>query len=494
MVDRTAFDELLASVSLPSLPSQDLVEIIGSDPVIETPFLAGEAVASALAAQAASVLKIWEMRTGKRQCVSIDLKAAVNSLTGLNNIYQSGHLVDVGITNEPTVGFYPTLDSKWIFVLGLFPHLRDGLLNLLNSNNSREAMGESISKYKAQELEDTIAEHGLSGGMLRTQDEWRLHPQGKALLELPVVDVLKIGESEPQEFKGSGNNKNNGGGHSGKNEIYSGSSSSGATTRPLSGIRVIDMTRLLAGPMATRLLAEQGADVMHISSPNLPFLLAALLETGWGKRSAYIDLDKPQDVNQLKKLVSQADIFVENYHRSGLSKHGLSPLELANLRPGIIYVSESAYGEAGPWQYRRGAEQLAETVTGISAELGAIDSPKLFPGYLNDYLTGYLAAFGACAALIRRATHGGSYWVRVSLCRTAMWIQDLGRVEHLSLDKRKKTMAVNQITANDQESYMIESPSPFGIIKHVAPVAKYSETPSYYQLPVVPLGAHMPAW
>jgi crotonobetainyl-CoA:carnitine CoA-transferase CaiB-like acyl-CoA transferase len=188
------------------------------------------------------------------------------------------------------------------------------------------------------------------------------------------------------------------------------------------------MTRVLAGPMATRLLAEQGANVMHISSPNLPSLLAALLETGLGKRSTFIDLAKSKDVKQLKKLISQADIFVENYHRSGLSKHGLSPLELAKLRPGIIYVSESAYGEAGPWQYRRGAEQLAETVTGIAAELGAFDSPKLFPGYLNDYLTGYLAAFGACAALIRRAKEGGSYWVRVSLCRTAMWIQDLGRV------------------------------------------------------------------
>jgi hypothetical protein len=196
LVDKRPLNELLASVSLP-LPSEDTVEIIGNGPAIETPFSAGEAVAGALAAQAASILKIWEMRTGRRQRVSIDVRAAVNSLTGLNNIYQSGHLIDVGIINEPTVGFYPTLDSKWIFILGLFPHLRDGLLNLLNSTNSRDAIGEAISKCNAQELEDAIAEHGLSGGMLWTQAEWRLHPQGKALLELPIVDVMKIGESEP---------------------------------------------------------------------------------------------------------------------------------------------------------------------------------------------------------------------------------------------------------------------------------------------------------
>ncbi len=470
MESKSALEELLSSAALPN-PLENTIQITGKDPVIETSFLAGKAVASALAAQAASIIEIWKMRTGKSQHVSVDVKAAVNSLTGLNNVYQSGHLVDVGILNEPTIGFYPTLDSKWTFILGLFPHLRDGLLSLLNCANNRSAIGEAISKWNAQELEYTIAEHDLSGAMLRTQDEWRVHSQGKALLELPVVDIVKIGESNPEEFKNISSSNN---------------------LRPLSGIRAIDMTRLLAGPMAARLLAEQGADVMHISSPNLPFLLAAVLETGHGKRSAFIDLDKPNDVKQLKKVISQADVFIENYHRSGLAKHGLSPLELAKLRPGIIYVSESAYGEVGPWQYRRGAEQLAETVTGIAAELGAIDSPKLFPGYLNDYLTGYLAAFGACAALIRRVKEGGSYWVRVSLCRTAMWVQGLGRITDVLLSNGKEK--INAITSEERESFMMESNSPFGIVKHVAPVAKYSQTPSYYELPVVPLGAHMPVW
>ena len=191
-------------------------------------------------------------------------------------------------------------------------------------------------------------------------------------------------------------------------------------------------------------------------------------------------------MQSIKGLISKTDIFCENYHRSGLSKHGLSPLELAKLRPGIIYVSESTYGEAGPWQYRRGAEQLAESVTGMSAELGAVDSPKTFPGYLNDYVTGYLAAFGACAALIRRAKEGGSYWVRVSLCRSAMWVQDLGRVSSSDI--------INPLTYEERESFMIESDSSFGKLKHVGPVAKYSETPSYYDIPVVPLGAHQPIW
>jgi hypothetical protein len=234
MESKSALEELLSSADLPD-PLENTIQITGKDPVIETSFLAGKAVASALAAQAASIIEIWKMRTGKSQHVSVDVKAAVNSLTGLNNVYQSGHLVDVGILNEPTIGFYPTLDSKWTFILGLFPHLRDGLLSLLNCANNRSAIGEAISKWNAQELEYTIAEHDLSGAMLRTQDEWRVHSQGKALLELPVVDIVKIGESNPEEFKNISSSNN---------------------LRPLSGIRAIDMTRLLAGPMAARLLAE----------------------------------------------------------------------------------------------------------------------------------------------------------------------------------------------------------------------------------------------
>lgn len=459
---KRVFNELTMCAGLSIQEEEEaLVEISGKDPILDTPFLAGEAVASALAAQAAAVSEIWKLKTGRRQHVRVDMKAALNSITGLNNIYQCGHHVDTGFQNEPTIGFYPTLDSKWIFVLGLFPSLRDGLLTLLNCAHNKTTIGESIAKWNAQELEDVLAEHDLSGGMLRTQEEWRSHPQGKALNDLPVVDIIKMGKSEPE--LNINDNK-----------------------RPLSGIRVVDLTRVLAGPMASRLLAEQGANVMHISSPNLPYLLSAVFETGMGKKSAFIDLDRPNDVRQIKELINKSDIFFENYHRSGLSKHGLSPLELAKLRPGIIYVSESAYGEAGPWQYRRGAEQLAESVTGISAELGAIDSPKIFPGYLNDYLTGYLAAFGACAALLRREKEGGSYWVRVSLCRTAMWVQDIGRVNPSDI--------TDPITCEERESFMMESDSTYGKLKHVAPVAKYSETPSYCDLPVVPLGAHQPIW
>ena len=472
-----AFFQLLQTLGL-TTSTNDSIEIIGQDPVLDTPYLIGEALAGSLGAQAAMVTRIWKMRTPNitgngvhDQRVNIDIRAAVNSASGISNIYQSGHLIKTGLEDDPTFKIYRTLDDNWIFIAGIYPHLRDGLLRLLNCINTQASIGQAIARWDSRDLENAIADNELVGSALRTQKEWRDSQQGKELLNVPVVEIIKIGESDPEKFKDLKRTPTK-------------------PIRPLSNIRVLDMTRVLAGPLASRLLAEQGADVLHISSPNLPYLHAALLETGFGKRSSFIDLEQQQDLHLLRNLIAGADIFSENYHRSGLARYGLSPSDIANIRPGIIYVSESAFGDVGPWQNRRGVDQIAQMVTGMAAEMGSKDSPKLFPQghYFIDYLTGYLAAAGACAALIKRATEGGSYWVRVSLIRSAMWVQDLGRI-----DTTKRTF-IHDITSEERAKYMMMSNSPFGVLEHTAPVAKYSKTPSYFEYPVVPLGAHNPVW
>ena len=120
--EKRAFNELMTYAGLSIKVDQDksLVEIIGKDPIVDSPFLAGEAVASAIAAQAAAVSEIWQLKTGRHQHIRINMKAALNSITGLDNIYQYGHHIETGFQNEPTIGFYPTRDSKWIFILGYF--------------------------------------------------------------------------------------------------------------------------------------------------------------------------------------------------------------------------------------------------------------------------------------------------------------------------------------------------------------------------------------
>jgi len=479
MLHKRAMSQLMEVLDLPT-DSIDSVKIYGQDPVLDTPYFLGEALASALGAQAAAVTEIWKIRkanttnTVQDQQVEIVIRAAINSATGVSHIFQSGHLVKTGLENNPTFDMYQTRDGKWIFIAGIYPHLKDDLLRLLNCVNTHTSISQAILGWDSQDLEDAIADNGLVGSMLRSEKGWRESPQGTALLKLPVVEIIKIAESDPEGFGDS-------------------TSSSRQPVRPLSSVRVLDMTRVLAGPLASRLLAEQGADVLHVSSPNLSYLLAAVLETGFGKRSTYIDLERRHDIDILRNLIRSADIFSENYLRSGLAKYGLSPLDLASIRPGIIYVSESAFGEVGPWQNRKGVDQIAQMVSGMADTADGKDItsfPRLLPQgyYIMDYLTGYLAAAGACAALLKRATDGGSYWVRVSLCQSAMWLQNLGRIDPM------KRAFISDITSVERERYMIESDSAFGVLKHMAPVARYSRTPSYFERPVVPLGTHPPIW
>lgn len=479
MPQKRALSQLKEVLDLPA-GSLDSIKIRGQDPVLDSPYFIGEALASALGAQAAAVTEIWKIGKANAtnavqdQQVEIDTRAAINSATGVSHIFQSGHLVKTGLENNPTFDVYQTHDGKWIFIAGIYPHLKDGLLTLLNCVNTHTSISQAIQGWDSMDLEEAIAYNGLVGSVLRSEKEWRDSPQGTALLKLPVVEIIKIGESNPEGF-----------GNSNSSPIQ--------PIRPLSSVRVLDMTRVLAGPLASRLLAEQGADVLHVSSPNLPYLLAAVLETGFGKRSTFIDLERRQDIDILRDLIRNTDIYSENYVRSGLAKYGLSPSDLASIRPGIIYVSESAFGEVGPWQNRKGVDQIAQMVSGMAATTDDKDissSPNLLPHgyYFMDYLTGYLAAAGACAALLKRATDGGSYWVRVSLCQSAMWLQDLGRIDPI-----KRTLA-NGITSVERDRYMMESDSAFGVLKHMAPVARYSRTPSYFERPVVPLGAHPPVW
>src|SRR5919197_6209684 len=180
----------------------------------------------------------------------------------------------------------------------------------------------------------------MCGAMARTTEEWAAHPQGQALAGLPRVEIIKLGDSEPEPLP--------------------------AGDRPLSGLRVLDLTRILAGPTHARTLALYGADVLHIASPNLPSADIFVMDTNQGKLSAFLDLEAPADVEHLRKLVTRADVFAQGYRAGSLDRRGFGPEELVALRPGLIYVSINCYGHVGPWVERPGWEQLAQTVTGIA--------------------------------------------------------------------------------------------------------------------------------
>lgn len=236
------------------------------------------------------------------------------------------------------------------------------------------------------------------------------------------------------------------------------------------------------------MLAEQGADVLHISAPHQLDAVVVAMDTGVGKRSANLDLQKPDDVRKAQALAADSDMFVHSWRTGSFDRHGLSPDELARRRPGIIYVSVSAYGSGGPWATRGGYEPVGQAACGLAIEEGFPDAPRLSPtGTLNDYLTAYLASAGALAALIRRSREGGSYHVKVSLTRTSMWVQEIGRLPEAQ-------WLPHEVPLEPYRSAFVEMDGPFGRLSLPAPLAQYSETRAYWERPPEPFGASKAIW
>jgi crotonobetainyl-CoA:carnitine CoA-transferase CaiB-like acyl-CoA transferase len=450
--------ELLDEVGL-AAPANDRVSIVGHDPILGNRFPVGEAAAVALAAGGVAASDLWESKTGRRQDVSVEVRRAGVSLRA-NTVMRvnGGPPPRSPADGNPLVALYPCRDGRWVHVHGVFPHLAAGTMKVLNGSRDEGDVAAAVARWDGQALEDALAEAGMCGAMVRTTDEWAAHPQGQALASMPRVEIIKLGDSDPEPLP--------------------------AGNRPLAGVRVLDLTRILAGPTHARTLAQYGADVLHITSPKLPHSDAWTLDTNQGKLSAHLDLDDPIDNTRLRELVAEADVFAQGYRAGALARRGYSSEELTALRPGLIYVSINCYGHLGPWRERPGWEQLAQTATGIAAAQGTPDKPERMPAAACDYTTGYVAALGTLVALGRRAREGGSYHVRASLTQTAMWFTRLGP----TCDPAAATGPgdPNEITAQIDTAW--------GRLTYLAPAVSLSETAPYWARPPVPLGTHPAVW
>ena len=465
----SAFDKLMAIRGL-SLPEKDEVSITGSDPVLNTHFRLAATASAAIASIGVGVNDLWELKTGRRQSIAIDAVAATAALKSKNyfqaknpngvfeNVTDASHEANRGLT-----GIFQTKDGRWLLPHFGLDHLRRRMLDLLQAEATADSIAKAVAKWDALDLENAIDEARVCGGMIRTNDEWLQEPHGKILAAKPVVEIIKIGDSEPEPMP--------------------------AGDRPLSGIRALDLTRILAGPITGRTLAEHGADVLMVSAPHLPQVWSYVADTSHGKRSCYLDLRDESEKQTLLDLVKTADVFSQGYRPDKINQMGLGPEELADIRSGLVYVSINCYGADGPFSHRAGWEQIAQIMTGIAAEGVQSSSgykPKTLPAAANDYITGYLGAYGTLLALARRAREGGSYHVRVSLCQTGMMIYDQGKVSALPENLN--------LGLSDVESLCIESDSHLGRIKHLAPVLSLSETQPYWALPTPEMGSNNPRW
>ncbi len=438
----------------------------GNDPILPTPFHIGETAAASLAAVGLAVSDFWELRTGRRQEIKVDARQATASLRSSQYMAMDG--ASVARERPSVMGVYPAKNGRWSYLHCNFPNHRDAAMRVLGVEEDREAFRRAVAQWDALELEEAIIAANGAGGMVRSMAEWAQHPQAAAVASLPLLEIEKIGDSPPEPLPHG--------------------------SRPLSGVRVLDLTRVLAGPTCARTLAEHGADVMKITARHLPSSTIQEYDTGHGKLSARLDLREQENLEILRGLVREADVFSQGYRPGTLSQRGLSPEELAKLRPGIVCVSLSAFGRLGPWASRRGFDTVVQTVSGITdrqGELfpGAEPGPQFYPVSAIDYLTGYLMAFGTMVALARRVQEGGSWLVRISLAQTGRWLVERGQVPETELQDVPKDFTPEEI-----ERWSTVSDVPDGRLHHLAPVLQLSETRPYWARPTVPLGYHDPMW
>lgn len=438
----------------------------GTDPILPTPFRLGETSSATLAAVGLAASDLWELRTGRRQEVAVDTRQATASLRSGKYMKMEG--APVSTERNVVMGVYPAKNGRWSYLHCNFPNHRAAALKVLGVPEDREAVRKAVAQWDALELEEAILAAKGAGGMVRTMEEWARHPQAAAIAALPLMEIMKIGDSPPEALPEG--------------------------DRPLSGIRVLDLTRVIAGPTCGRTLAEHGADVLKITGAHLPSLGYQEYDTGHGKLSAHLDLREEKDKEILRGLVREADVFSQGYRPGTIAGRGFSPEALAQMRPGIVVVSLSAFSHVGSWAARRGFDTVVQTVSGITSRQGELfpgaePGPQFYPVSAIDFLTGYLMAFGAMVALARRTREGGSWLVRISLAQAGRWLVGRGQVPEAQLKD-----VPQEFTPEEIKRWSMTSETPVGRLQHLRPVLRLSETPPRWARPTVPLGYHDPVW
>src|SRR5438445_11420024 len=439
----------------------DAVTLTGEEPQLPSSFRVAAAAQASIAAAGLAAAQIWKLRSGQSQDVAVDMRHAVVECRSERYLRVDGKPPPPAW--DAIAGIYKTRDRRFVRLHTNFRHHRDAVCKVLNCKPERDEVQAALMQWDGEAFETAGYAGGCVVAFMRWHDEWSATPHAKALAALPLLSIEKIGDAAPKPWP--------------------------AGDRPLAGIRVLDLSRVIAGPVAGRTLAAHGADVLLISGPDLPAIPWLTIDTGRGKLSSFVELKREQGRDTLRGLLAQADIFSQGYRPRAIGGLGFSPEDAAHINPGVVYVTLSAYGHAGPWAERRGFDSLVQTATGFNhaeGQAAGVDGPKELPAQMLDHATGYIMAFGAMMAKARQAREGGSWHVQVSLAQTGRWLWDLGRAAG-GLDTRDLTGVV--VTP-----FIDEVESGFGALRAVRHAAILSKTPAFWARPAMPLGRHPPQW
>ena len=370
--------------------------------------------------------------------VGLDTRGLAVALRSERYLLRDG--ASPGSPFDPLSAFHRTADG-WLRLHANYPWHRAAALRMLGCAEADAPA--VIAARGAVELETALHRAGGVGAAVRTEPGWR----AVAGPPPPLVEHQLLGPAPP---------------------------------RPTRRARVLDLTRVIAGPVGTRMLAAHGADVLRLDAPDRPELALQYWDTLPGKRSALLDLATRPDV--LEELLSGADVVVTGYRPGALDRFGLSPEELAERRPGLVVVTLAAWGYRGPWAGRRGFDSLVQAACGIAVAEGSADTPGALPAQALDHITGYLVAAAALLGLARQRRDGGSHLARLSLVGTAAWLQGLPR------------SAVVDIDEVDPAPHLVELDAPDGRLTIAAPPGTVDGRPLSWPDPPPSFGTAEPRW
>ena len=474
-----ALAELLDGIGVDPADSGGRIDFLGADPVVPSTLRLGAASSLALAAKSVAVAKLWRHRGGPGQDIEVDLRATPHRLCPfydrrweLLNGYPLG---SGNVSQALGFSFHRTADERWMMPLNPYPKIKLAAQKLLGVPEDTAAVAAAIGRWQGRELEAAGAEAGCVMPMLRSTPELLAEPHYRDVLAgMPLIEITRIGDSEPEPF------------------------SPGAAD-PLTGVRALGMGHVIAGAGLGRALALHGADVLNLWRPlelehDITYATANV-----GVRSSRLDPFAGSGPERLRGLLAGADVFFANRRPGYLDRIGVSAAEAAAVRPGIIHATATLNGPTGPWADWLGFDQTAGSLAGMmnlegglgSAGNGGGERPELPPILVvNDYIVSWLLAAGVVEALQRRAEHGGSYRVHVSLIRAALWILSLGVFD--------RGYAHATAGSGDRHAYhdpeVFTADTPLGHYQGVTEQIRMSETPGRYNPVLVARGSSRPEW
>ncbi|MDT0610614.1 CoA transferase [Streptomyces lancefieldiae] len=442
------------------------VSVVSRSGALDARLPVRESARACVAACALAAAELGARRAGLAEVpgVRVDDGAVAAAFTSERHLRVDGR---EPVSFAPLSRLWRTADG-WVRTHANYPHHREQLLGALKVPQDVAAVESVLAERSAPEVEETVYAAGGLAVALRTPEQWAASAQGGAVARLPLVERGRLDASPARVFP-------------------SVSSSSASPLPPMGGVRVLDLTRVIAGPVATRTLALLGADVLRVDPPGLPELADQQADTGFGKRSATLDLTADRET--FEALLGAADVVVTGYRPGALDRFGLSPEALAGRRPGLVVAQLSAWGAQGPWAGRRGFDSLVQVATGIAVLEGTAGRPGALPAQALDHGTGYLLAAGVLRALTEQSYEGGSRYVRLALARTAAWL-----TTGLRPDEAGAADDAGDTAYAGPEPWLAERDSRLGRLRYALPPVSFTGGPADWVRPPGPWGADAARW